>query len=62
MTNNVKNYHQAMMRNDLDTCIQIEKETGLYGHPPEVVSSVLADIDQGMDLGEALDKYFGGDS
>ena len=50
-------YVNAMNRGDLNACIRIEKEHGLYGYPPELVSIGLAAHDEGRDPGDAIDDY-----
>jgi hypothetical protein len=38
-------------------CIAIEKEHGLFGWPPEIVSVGLKAIDEGADPEQAIDDY-----
>lgn len=47
-------YAQAMRRNDLHACTAIEQRYGLYGYPPEMVSTVLSSVARGQDLDIAV--------
>ena len=53
-------YSEAMMANDLDILIRIEKDNDVFGYPPEIVSIGLAAIDKGECHYEAIDNYLEG--
>ena len=51
----LKQYAAAMRNGDHDTCIAIEERHGLYGYPPELVSTVLASIDKDAEIARLRD-------
>lgn len=50
-------YAQAMRRNDLHACTQIEQRYGLFGYPPEIVSVGLSAAAAGQDVDVAVTAY-----
>jgi hypothetical protein len=50
-------YSKAMIRNDLNTCVDIEQRYGLYGYPPELVSVGLNAACEGKDSDQAIADY-----
>lgn len=50
-------YGAAMRRDDLNACIAIERRWGLFGYPPEMVSTVLSAVAAGQDLDIAITAY-----
>lgn len=50
-------YTNAMTRSDIECCIRIEKEFGLFGYPPELVHVALEAIDSGEDPESAISDY-----
>ena len=53
-------YYLAMIKGDYATCASIEQKYGLYGYPPEVVSTALSALAQGMDADVAINEYIEG--
>lgn len=51
----LKRYARSMIRGD-DIAADIEKQWGLYGYPPEIVSTVLACVATGLPLDAAIDE------
>lgn len=47
-------YNKAMIENNIDWLISIEKSYDLYGYPPEFVSAALWAMDNGQTYEEAL--------
>lgn len=58
----ISQYNKAMISGDIDKCIEIEQDSGMYGYPPEIVSIALVAIDQGEDHYKAVDDYLAGSS
>lgn len=54
-------YSKAMLRGDYDTCARIEDRHGMYGYPPELVTTGLAAIAEGKDGHKAIDAYINGE-
>lgn len=50
-------YLKAMIAGNIDRCIRIEQDSGLYGYPPELVSVGLKAIDEGHDGALAVLDY-----
>lgn len=61
MKTQLEQYCDAMRRGTDAVCIRIEKETGLFGYPPELVTLGLAAIREGKDPHEAIDAYVEGE-
>lgn len=55
-------YTKAMVAGNIDTCIAIEQQYGVFGYPPEWVSVALSAIDDGRDPDAALESYLSGDT
>lgn len=55
-----KVYARAMIRGDDASVTNIEKQWGLYGYTPEIVSTVLACVATGLPLDAAIDEATGG--
>ncbi|PXV54195.1 hypothetical protein SAMN04487785_11425 [Dyella jiangningensis] len=53
----LQDYAKAMVRSDINRCIDIEIEHQLYGYPPELVSVGLEAIQNGLDAEEAIATY-----
>lgn len=53
-------YVKAMRGGHDFVCSAIEREHGLYGYPPEMVSVALNAIDDGLDPDEAITDYIDG--
>ena len=53
----VKDYTNAMTRSDIECCIRMEKEYGLFGYPPEIVHVAFHAIDNGDDPECAIADY-----
>ena len=56
----MKRYGRAMRLGDDTRASRIEKEWGLYGYTPEIVSTVLACVATGLPLEAAIDEATGG--
>ena len=52
----MKRYARAMRSNLPATAISIEKYWGLFGYPPEIVSTVLAAVATGLPLDAAIEE------
>jgi len=53
-------YSEAMHDGDHARCIRIEEQNGLYGYPPELVSTGLAEVDAGRDPMPAINAIIEG--
>lgn len=53
-----ESYNKAMMNGDIDMCITLEQDFGLYGYPPQIVSIGLAAFDAGEDVHQAVSDFF----
>lgn len=60
--NDLHTYTRAMMAGNIAMAIAIEKRHGLYGYPPDIVCSALANVIDGKDADEALDDILKGKS
>lgn len=56
----MKRYGRAMRLGDDTRASRIEKDWGLYGYTPEIVSTVLACVATGLPLDAAIDEATGG--
>ncbi|MUV13541.1 hypothetical protein [Noviluteimonas gilva] len=54
-------YINAMVSGNTELCIAIERQTGLFGYPPEIVSIGLRAIDEGRDPDAAIGAYIDGE-
>lgn len=52
-----RQYANAMSAGNTGACIRLEKENGLFGYPPELVSVGLRAIDQYRDPINAIEAY-----
>lgn len=50
-------YAQAMSSGAIGACIRLEKENGLFGYPPELVSVGLRAVDEYRDPINAIEAY-----
>lgn len=56
-------YAANMARPDgWEACARIEQDWALYGYPPEVVSSVLKDVSEGMAFADAEARALGAET
>ena len=53
-------YARAMRAGNHDKAVRIEKDWGLYGYMPEIVSTVLSCVATGLALDAAIDEVTGG--
>ena len=53
----IERYTKAMIAGNDVACLSIEREYGLDGYPPELVSVGLNAIDQGLDALTAIEDY-----
>ena len=53
-------HYLAMIKGDYTTCTLIEQKYGLYGYPPEAVSTALNALAQGIDMDVAINEYIEG--
>lgn len=52
-------YGRAMLTSNFSKAIEIEDDWGLYGYPPEIVSTVLSRVATGLPLDAAINKATG---
>lgn len=52
-------YGRAMRTGSFQTAVEIEKSWGLYGYPPEIVSTVLSCVATGLPLDAAIAEATG---
>jgi hypothetical protein len=55
----LEDYTNATLRNDIDTCLAIENWYGLDGYPPMIVVHGLQAVIDGKDLNKAIDELLG---
>lgn len=55
----IRRYGRAMRAGDDVRASRIEKEWGLYGYTPEIVSAVLACVATGLPLDAAINEATG---
>lgn len=57
MSDDREKYISAIIRSDIECCIRIEKEHGLFGYTPELVCIGLSAIAQGQNAIDAIESY-----
>lgn len=53
----LQEYNAALIKCDVNKCIEIEENNGLFGYPPEIVSIGLQAIDKGFDAQDAINEF-----
>jgi hypothetical protein len=56
----LESYWEAMKEHDIDSALSIEREFGLDGYPPDIVTFALTAVAEGRNMYKALDKRMGG--
>lgn len=57
--NDLSRYGRAMRTSGYQVAVEIEKFWGLYGYPPEIVSTVLSCVATGLPLDAAINEATG---
>lgn len=50
-------YFQYMISGNGEAAYHMERQYGLDGYPPEIVSVALTAMDKGEDVNDAIDRY-----
>lgn len=50
-------YFQYMITGNTDAAYNMERQYGLDGYPPEIVSAIFNAMDKGEDVDDAIERY-----